>query len=288
MPTKVEKDSVTGRETTGHEWDGIKELNTPLPKWWLYVFYATIIWSVVYWILYPSIPGITGYVHGVLGWSMREEHAEVMAEARASQAKFYDQIAAAELGEIRGDQNLLNFALAGGEAAFADNCAPCHGAGGSGRPGGYPVLADDAWIWGGGLEDIHATIQYGVRNEHPDSRQSMMPAYADILSADQLTDVASYVLSLSGEAEDPKAAQRGAQVFAEQCAACHGEDGKGMNALGAPNLSDAIWLYGGSKQEIVSQIANPQHGVMPPWENRLDSETVKMLSVYVHSLGGGQ
>ena len=289
MPTKIEKDAVTGQETTGHEWDGIKELNSPLPKWWLYVFYATILWSLVYYVLYPSWPGFNGYLKGVLGYSQRVELDQKMAKARAGQAKFLDRIKAATPAEILKDSELLAFAQAGGRAAFADNCAPCHGPGGGGRPQ-FPVLADDDWIWGGKIEQIYATIQHGVRNDNDDSRQGEMPAFGrdEILNAAQIKDVTAYVLSLSDTSRKGEAIARGAAVFKEHCVACHGETGKGNKELGAPNLTDAIWLYGGSEKEVVAQITNPSHGVMPPWTSRLDPATVKMLAVYVHSLGGGQ
>jgi cytochrome c oxidase cbb3-type subunit 3 len=288
MPTKVEKDSLTGQETTGHEWDGIKELNTPLPKWWLYVFYASIIFSVIYMVLYPAIPSLGGYTEGLLGWDRRAELREEIQEANAAQAQYVDRIEALEPQQIAEDNELLNFAMAGGQAAFADNCAPCHGQGGAGRPGGYPTLADDAWIWGGTMEAVHHTIAYGVRNEHEQSRQSMMPAFGNILDRQQIEQVATYVYSLSNDVKDQEAVQAGQEIFQQNCVACHGPNAQGNNQLGAPNLSDAIWLYGGEQAEIVAQIAKPKHGNMPAWATRLDPETVKMLAVYVHSLGGGQ
>ncbi len=291
MPTKVEKDSVTGTETTGHEWDGIKELNTPLPKWWVYVFYATVIWSVIYLFLYPAIPlGVT-YTRGLLGYDQRATLDGILAEARAAQAVFRDRIEQATTGEIRADPELLQFALAGGQASFADNCAPCHGLGGAGNPGGFPVLADDEWLWGGSLDAIQFTIRHGVRNDDdPDARLSTMPAYGrdGLLTRAEIEDTAAYVLALSGQAHDEAAAGRGAAIFEQQCASCHAVDGTGLHELGAPNLTDAIWLYGGTRADIMAQLQNPQLGVMPPWTGRLDESTVKMLTVYVHGLGGGQ
>jgi len=289
MPTKVEKDAVTGRETTGHEWDGIKELNTPLPRWWLYVMYATIVWAVIWWILYPSWPGITGYFGGLIGSNQRIELEQRMAVPLAGQALFVERLAAASPADISQDPELLSFALVGGGAAFADNCAPCHGLGGAGQ-GYYPSLADDAWIWGGTLDEIHATIEYGIRNGRDDARFNVMPAYGvdQMLDRQQIADVAEYVLSLSERSEDAAASERGAPIFAEQCAACHGESGEGVTELGAPALNDQIWLYGSTKEEIVQQIHRPRHGVMPAWVDRLDPETIKALAVYVHSLGGGQ
>ena len=290
MPTKIEKDSLTGTETTGHEWDGIKELNSPLPRWWLYVLYATILWSVAYWFVFPALPGISGYTKGLLGYDQRSALEAQLASAYERQGVFRDAVAETPLAEIRADAEILPFAIAGGRAAFADNCAPCHGLGGAGQSGGYPSLADDAWIWGGTLDDIYTTLVVGIRSDHPDTRWSEMPAYGEleILSPGEIDDVAEYVLSLSGSGTDAAAAARGAETYEIQCLACHGEGGAGVAELGAPNLSDQIWLYGGDKDSLVAQIGWPQQGVMPAWSGRLDDSTVKMLSVYVHTLGGGQ
>ena len=290
MSTRGEKDVISGRETTGHEWDGIRELDTPLPRWWLYVFYATIAWSIVWWVLYPAIPGLTDYTKGVLGYDQKVELQEHLAIAQAAQAEYSAGIKAASLEEIQSDPELLSFAIAGGRAAFADNCATCHGLGGSGQAGGYPVLADDDWLWGGTLEDIHQTIRYGIRHDAAESRVSEMPAFGamEILTRDQISDVAEHVLTLSGLPNDAAAATRGSQIFAENCAACHGETGQGDRQLGAPRLDDQIWLYGESKADVVRQISRPAHGVMPSWASRMSPETIKMLSLYVHSLGGGE
>ncbi len=289
MPTKIEKDAYSGMETTGHEWDGIRELNRPLPKWWLYVLYATIIWSVVYWVLYPAIPGVTGHTGGVLGYTSRDAVAEKIAGARDAKAGILNAVDNSSLREVVADRDLFTFAMAGGRTAFADNCAPCHGTGAAGGAG-YPNLIDDAWLWGGSLEEIHQTILYGIRSDHDETRASEMPAFGvlDILTKDEINDVAEYVLSLSGRAEDSEAAARGAPIFAEQCAVCHGEDGRGMVELGAPNLADAIWLYGGDKKDIVESIEDARAGMMPAWADRLDPATIKMLTVYVYALGGTQ
>ena len=289
MPTRIDRDALTGKTTTGHEWDGIKELNTPLPKWWLYVLYATIAWSALWWLLYPSWPWLTGYFGGILGANQRLELVERMAVAEETRAQYLERIGAASLDEIAQDPELANFALVGGAAAFADNCAPCHGLGGAGQ-GFYPNLADDAWIWGGTLDDIHTTILYGVRSDHEQTRLNEMPAFGalEMLGRDEISDVAEHVLALSGRSDDPEAAARGAQLFADQCMACHGEAGEGLQELGGPALADAIWQYGGTREEIVAQIQNPRHGVMPAWVGRLEPETIKILATYVHALGGGQ
>ncbi|MDJ0610080.1 MAG: cytochrome-c oxidase, cbb3-type subunit III [Kiloniellales bacterium] len=286
MPTKVEKDAITGTDTTGHEWDGIKELNTPLPKWWLYTFYATVLFSAVYVVLYPAIPGISSYTKGVLDWSRRAQLEGEIIQARERQGEFRAAIAERTPEEIRSDDNLLSFALAGGNAAFADNCAACHAAGGAGRPGGYPILADDDWIWGGTLDDIQTTLFYGIRANHEDTRESEMPAFGEILEREQILAMAEYVKGMSNGTAD--AGSESAEIFAEQCAACHGEAGEGVRELGGPRLNDNIWLYGGEVEQIAAQISWPKLGVMPHWLGRLDEDTIKMLTVYVHSLGGGE
>lgn len=286
---KREVDVVTGIETTGHEWDGIKELNKPLPRWWVWTFYATIIWSIGYWIVYPAFPTLTSYTKGMLGYSQRSTVADEVKAARAAQGTLRDKLAATPLGEIRRDPDLLRFAMAGGGAAFQTNCAPCHGRGAQGFAG-YPNLNDDDWIWGGSIEDIHKTISNGIRSDHKETRTVQMPRYGldKLLEEAQIVDAAEYVLSLSGKSTDAAAAGRGAKVFADQCASCHGTDGKGKLDQGAPNLTDGIWLYGGSRQAVIESIRTGRGGVMPAWVGRLDPVTIKALAVYVHSLGGGK
>jgi cytochrome c oxidase cbb3-type subunit 3 len=284
-------DPETGVETTGHEWDGIHELNKPLPKWWLYVFYATVVWAIGYWILMPAWPLVASYTKGFLGYSQREIVADQLELAKAAKAEYRDKIAASSLAVINEDPELLNFALAGGEAAFGDNCAPCHGRGAQGAFG-YPNLRDDSWLWGGTLDDIQFTILHGIRADDPETRSpgAQMPAFGKtgVLPEGQIGDVTQYVLSLSGRADDRNAAERGAKIFGAACAPCHGADGKGNHALGAPDLSDQLWLYAGDEATIASSIRTGRGGVMPAWAHRLDAETIKELAIYVHSLGGGQ
>jgi cytochrome c oxidase cbb3-type subunit 3 len=287
MPTKIEKDSITGTDTTGHEWDGLKELNTPLPKWWLWTFYATIVWGIAFVIIYPSFP----YWRGTSGWIAREAIVAEMAEVRAQQEPMLARLREATPAAIAADPELRAFAVAGGRVAFANNCAGCHGAGGQGAQGGYPALVDDDWIWGGSLEAIQHTIRHGIRsNESDEQRQSMMPRFgADgLLTPAQINDVTEHVLSLTNRATDAAAAGRGAEIFAEQCASCHGERGEGNREFGGPRLNDQVWLYGRSKNEIAAFIRNPRMGVMPSWQGRLDPAVINMLTVYVHALGGGE
>jgi len=288
--SEKEIDATSGTETTGHEWAGIKELNTPMPKWWLYTFYATVVWSVIYCVLYPAWPLVTTATQGVLGYSSRAEVAEEIEAAKAAQSEFLEQIKASSLEDIRSNENLVQFAVAGGRSAFAVNCSQCHGSGAAGSRG-YPNLNDDDWLWGGTLDAIYATIAHGIRfAENEDTRVSDMPAFGtdEILEPKQITDVLEYVLSLSAKEHDAAAATRGTEIFAENCAACHGEDGGGNYELGAPALNDALWLYGSERETIEAQIRQPSHGVMPAWSHRLDDATIKQLAVYVHSLGGGQ
>ncbi|MFZ1415074.1 MAG: cytochrome-c oxidase, cbb3-type subunit III [Defluviicoccus sp.] len=280
-------DAVTGRETTGHEWDGIRELNTPLPKWWLYVFYACIIWSAVYAVFYPAIPWLSGYTKGVWGYSSRADLNQTLDKVRAERAVWYDQFADKSVQEIAQDEKLLQFARAGGEVIFAENCAPCHGTGGVGRPG-YPILVDDEWIWGGKLDDVHTTITYGIRNANPDSRLSAMPAFGvdGVLTPQEIASVADHVLSLSGAGP---ANADGARIYAENCNICHGDVGEGIPDVGGAALNNPIWLFGGTRDALIAQITRPRQGVMPPWTGRLDDVQIKQVAVYVHTvLGGGK
>jgi cytochrome c oxidase cbb3-type subunit 3 len=287
--SKREIDAVTGVETTGHEWDGIKELDKPMPKWWLWTFYASIVWAIGYWALYPAWPTLTGYTTGALGYSQRATVTQEVKEAREAQAGLRELLSGTPLDKVRGNPELLRFAMTGGAAAFASNCAACHGRGAQGFVG-YPNLNDDDWLWGGTLDDIHRTVQVGIRSDHKDARVSQMPKFGldGLLTSQQINDTADYVLSLAGQPSDTAAAERGKGIYAEQCAACHAEDGKGSLDQGAPNLTDAIWLYGGSKAAIAESIRTGRGGMMPAWEGRLDPVTVKALTVYVHTLGGGK
>jgi len=288
------KDEISGTETTGHEWDGIKELDTPLPKWWVYVFYTCIIWGIAYQFLFPAWPyfwdGAWHHTTGFLGYTQRNEVTQELADVAAGRAEVMQSIAKTPINDIAANSNLIEVALAGGKAAFGDNCAPCHGSGAQGSKG-YPNLNDDDWLWGGTLTDIQTTITHGIRAPGDDeTRYNMMPRFLDdqMLKRDQIGDVADYVLSLSGTKSDPAAIERGAKVFAENCVSCHGADAKGNQELGAPNLTDAIWLYGGDRATVVTTIEHGRGGVMPNWGARLSPGTIKELALYVHSLGGGK
>ena len=286
-----EVDALTGTTTTGHVWDGIRELNTPLPRWWLWLFYATILWAVGYWIVYPSWPLVSSYTKGAFRWQSRDAVVSDLDALKAQRGPMVEKLRSASLQEIASDPTLLDFARAQARPAFAENCAPCHGAGGGGGRG-YPNLNDDEWIWGGNLDEIAQTIRHGVRSGDADARQgAAMPAFGrdGILKRADVDNVADYVRSLSGLGVDPKAnLVAGKQIFIDNCAVCHGETGKGKRELGAPDLSDAIWLYGADKPSIVDGIWSGRGGMMPAWAGRLDDATIKALAVYAHSLGGGE
>lgn len=278
-------DEPTGTQTVGHEWDGIEELDTPMPRWWLWTFYATIFWSLIYVILYPAWPLLTKATEGYFGWSSRGQLQAEMDKEGARRAPILAKLSQVPIERVPQDGELMRAAVSGGRAAFKVNCVQCHGAGAAGSAG-YPNLNDDDWLWGGDLKTIETTLQHGIRQPGDDqTRASLMPGFAGILTPVQINQVAAHVLSLSGKAPANAA---GAQTFAENCAVCHGADGKGGRQFGAPNLADAIWLYGGTQSKVATQIGTPRHGVMPSWAGRLDPVTIKMLAAYVHSLGGGE
>lgn len=284
-------DDATGQTIRSHEWDGIRELNTPLPRWWINIFYACIVWSIGYMIVYPAWPMVSDFTRGVIGYSSRQDVADDLAALKAMRAKQAAGLETASVEQIAANPDLRRIALAQGKAAFGDNCAPCHGSGGAGAPG-YPNLNDDDWIWGGTLAEIQHTLINGVRVAGRDStRVGVMSAFGrdGILKADEVRTVANFVRSLSKLAVEEKYdAAAGAKIFGEQCASCHGPEGKGSKEFGAPNLTDPIWLYGSSLDNIIATVANGRAGVMPAWDTRLDPVTIKSLAVYVQSLGGGK
>jgi cytochrome c oxidase cbb3-type subunit III len=283
-------DTVSGTATTGHQWDGIKELNTPLPRWWLITFYLTIVWAIGYWVVYPAWPLISGNTTGIFGYSSRADVAVELANLNKIRGEKMVALGAASLADIEKDPALLALARARGKTVFGDNCAPCHGSGATGSKG-FPNLNDDDWLWGGTLDQIMQTIQHGARSGNPKAHEGQMLAFGKegVLKPDQIVTVANYVRSLSGLPTRPGYdAAAGAKVFAENCVACHGDKGQGNQELGAPDLSDKIWLYGSDEATIIETITNGRAGVMPAWEGRLDPATIKAMAVYVHSLGGGK
>ncbi len=287
---KKEIDKITGVETTGHEWDGLKELNNPAPRWWLWVFYVCIAWSVAFWILYPSWPTLSGSTKGILGWTKYKKLEAQQAVITARQNVYLTRFEKASFDKILNDPELYKFAVAAGHATFKDNCATCHGTGGAGGKG-YPNLNDDDWLWGGMIGDIYQTIRYGINSGHDEARSSQMPAFGDdeLLEKEEINAVVDYVLSLSGGKDAPEeSVSAGKDIFAENCSSCHGEDAKGSHEIGAPNLTDSIWLYGGDRETVLKTVNSGRSGLMPAWVQRLDDNTIRELAVYVHELGGGQ
>jgi len=283
-------DRVTGTATTGHQWDGIKELNTPLPRWWLITFYLCIIWAIGYWVVYPAWPLLHSNTTGILGYSSRADVAVELDNLNKIRGEKMVALGAASLADIEKDPALLALARARGKTVFGDNCAPCHGSGAAGAKG-YPNLNDDDWLWGGTLDQIMQTIQFGARSGHPNTHEGQMLAFGKdgTLKPDQIATVANYVRSLSGlSTRQGYDAAAGAKIFADNCVVCHGENAKGNPELGAPNLTDKIWLYGSDEATIIETITNGRAGVMPAWVGRLDPVTIKAMAVYVHSLGGGK
>ena len=285
---KKEIDKVSGVETTGHEWDGLKELNNPLPRWWVWVFVISIIWSIGYWVIYPAWPTLSGSTKGSAGYTQFEELKKSQQEILQRQETYLEKFENKSFKEIMDDPELYAFSIAGGMSAFKDNCATCHGTGAAGGRG-YPNLNDDDWLWGGSVEEIHQTLLYGIRSNHEDTRVSQMPAFGKekLLNREQINAVVDYVLTLSGSTPEETYAA-GQAVFKSQCASCHGEDGKGKREFGAPNLTDKIWLYGHDRETIYETVYYARRGVLPAWINRLDDNTIKQLTVYLHELGGGE
>ena len=286
---KKETDDITGVETTGHEWDGLKELNNPAPRWWLWVFLVTVIWSIGYWVIYPAWPTWKNATEGSMGWTQFGELQTSQDQITKKRAKYAERFKAATLDDIKNDAELYEFARVGGAAIFKENCAGCHGTGAAGGRG-YPNLNDDDWLWGGTLEAIRETIRAGINSNHSDQRMSQMPAFGrdGLLDNKQIGDVTEYVANLhkADKAKITESYERGKKVFAENCASCHGAGGEGSQELGAPRLNDEIWLWGGDRASIRNTVINAHTGVMPAWDSRLGEEAIKALTLYIHSLGG--
>lgn len=279
-------------QTTGHSWDGIEEYNNPLPRWWLWSLYLCIIWGIGYVIAYPAWPLLNGVTQGYIGSDQRGDVAAEIKRFDDANAPIKAKLVAAELGSIPGNDELKTFATSAGASVFKTYCAQCHGSGAAGVQGkGYPNLLDNDWLWGGSMEAIHTTITHGIRNtSDPDARLSQMPAFGTdgILEKPQIAQVVQYVRQISGQEHDAAEAAAGMPLFAENCAACHADDGKGNRDLGAPNLTDAIWLYGGEVDTLTETIAKARYGVMPAWSDKLSEDEIRAVAVYVHSLGGGE
>jgi len=283
---KKNKKTLESFGTTGHDWDGVSEYNVPAPRWWLITWIICIIWAMIYWFFYPTWPTLNGNSKGSLNWTKFSELSSEQKIIEDKKIVYLEQMSKKSLEEIRQDEKLMQFALNTGKSAFRENCSACHGQGAQGYKG-YPNLNDDDWLWGGKLSDIYQTLLYGIRSGHDLARVNQMPSFGldKVLKKDEINDTIEYVLSLSNKAEFNA---RGEAIFKANCVACHGNEAKGNQDLGAPNLTDAIWLYGSDKKDIYYTIYYARAGVMPFWNNRLDDNTIKSLTLYVHSLGGGK
>lgn len=280
-------DEATGQTTTGHSYDGIEELNTPLPRWWLWTFYATIFWGLLYTIAYPAWPLVSRATEGLIGYSTRAEVVEAIATHEARNADLVSQLVTTDLASLEPGNDLHRYAANRGGAVFRSQCSQCHGSGAAGALG-YPNLLDNDWLWGGELEQIAYSIRHGIRNEtDPDAHWSEMPAFGrdEILPEEDIALIANYVQGLS---TGQNASERARGLYLDSCSSCHGDAGLGDPDLGAPNLADQIWLYGGDIENIVESITYARFGVMPAWGRRLSEEDVRAVAVYVHALGGGE
>ncbi len=277
---------------TGHSWDGIEEYDNPMPRWWLWTFYVTIAWAVVYMFLYPAWPMVTRATQGILGYDTRSAVSADIQRFNDSNQLWFDRLVESDLEEIRADHNLQSFAVNAGGSIFRAQCSQCHGAGAAGvQASGFPSLLDDQWLWGGTIDDIHETVRYGIRNDdYPDARWSEMPAFGrdGLLEEDEIDQVVHYVLQMSGQAHDEALATPGEEIYLDNCAACHGDGGEGDPFVGAPPLNNQIWLYGGSYEAIWHSVYHSRFGVMPGFAERLRDAEIRAVAAYVHQLGGGQ
>jgi cytochrome c oxidase cbb3-type subunit 3 len=286
-----ERDPYTGFQTTGHEWNGIKELNTPVPRA-VYVFLvAAFLFAVAYWFLMPAWPTGGGYTKGLLGRDDRAAVMQSVQQAELGRQAWTQRIETENSAQILADPKLMEFVRSSGRTLFGDNCAVCHGADGKGGTG-YPSLVNGTALWGRTPEALAETIRVGINSGHPESRQSQMLAFGrdGMLQRPDIDKLSAFVRSLSnpsfnGATQDMIAAGR--DLFAKNCASCHGEDGKGKADLGAPDLTDASWIYGGEAQSILTSIWDGRQGHMPNWDGRLSPIDRKILALYVADLGKG-
>lgn len=288
MADNREVDAATNTQTTGHEWDGIKELDTPMPRWWLWTFYVTIFWGLIYTVLMPAWPLLGAATPGILGYSSRQDAERQIVDHAESNAPLDLALMETDITSVEDNTELLMYATAGGAAVFRNYCSQCHGAGAAGAVG-YPNLLDDDWLWGGTAEEIEYTITHGIRYDADfDTRYSEMPAFDEIFLDEEIDQLVNYVRSLSALEHDAELAAAGGTLFYDNCAACHGDNGEGIIDFGAPNLSDNIWLYGGDPATLEHTIRYSRYGVMPNFGDRLGPADIRKAAIYVHTLGGGQ
>jgi len=286
MGEKFVRDPHTGHLTTGHEWNGIIELNTPVPRVIYFFLIVTALFSVVYWVLMPAWPLGTTYTKGLLGIDQRNTVNEALKQAVADRATWSARIESESFEQVRKDPTLMRVVRDTGRALFGDNCAACHGRNATGGKG-YPNLTANSWLWGGAPETIAETIRVGINSAHPETRTSQMMAFGrdGVLQRDEIENVVAFVRSLSNPAAAPAdKAAAGKEVFAANCASCHGENGKGNVDLGAPDLTDALWIYGGDPETLYTTVWGGRQGHMPTWEARLSALDRKILALYLVDL----
>lgn len=284
-----ERDPVTGYLTTGHEWNGIKELNTPVPRVTYFFLIAAALFSLGYWILMPAWPLGVSYTKGLLGADERVNLAHSVEQAKVDRAHWATAIESADFAAVQSDPALMAFVRQTGRTLFGDNCAACHGhdAKGGGAGQGYPNLTTSSWLWGGSPDVIAETIRVGINSAHGEARASQMMAFGrdGVLPQKDVEAVAYYVQSLSQPSEaSAETLAAGKTVFEANCVACHNADGKGKTDVGAPNLTDATWLYGGDLQSIYRSVWDGRQGHMPTWEGRLSPLDRKILALYLVDL----
>jgi cytochrome c oxidase cbb3-type subunit 3 len=286
MPVE-ERDPHSGYLMTGHEWNGIKELNTPVPRVVYFFLIVTTLFAVGYWILMPAWPIGTTYTKGLLGIDQRTTVADSLKQAALARAAWSERIETTDFAGIQSDPQLMAFVRETGRALFGDKCAACHGRNARGGKG-FPNLTTTSWLWGGDPAAIAETIRVGINSAHPETRVSQMLAFGrdGMISRGDVDNVVAFVRSLSHQAADASADQiaAGKAVFAANCASCHGDEGTGKTDAGAPNLTDKFWIYGGDLQSIYTTVWNGRQGHMPTWESRLSPVERKILALYLVDL----
>jgi len=282
-----QKKSSTKASDTGHIWDGnLRELTNQPPRWWMISLYISIGWVIVYFVLYPAIPLVSSYTKGIMGWTQMKEYKEDLNAIEEIRAPFENRLKTMSAAEILADDALSNYTVRSAKVLFGDRCSPCHGTGGAGNPG-YPVLADDDWLYGGKIETIQQTITMG--------RKGSMPGFTKTATEQEIDDLTNYVMALSKGVEH----EAGEKLFMSKgCGGCHGMDAKGMQFMGSANLTDAIWRFTPGNEESVKYtikhgINNPmdeesRKSVMPSFKDQISETDIKKLAVYVYKLGGGQ
>lgn len=282
-----ERDPQSGWMTTGHEWNGIKELNTPVPRVVWFFLIASFLYSLVYWVLMPAWPLGRDYTRGLLGLDQRDIVTQSVAQAAAGRKPWVDQIAAKDYAAIQADDRLMADVRQTGRTLFGDNCAACHGLSAHGGPG-FPDLTTPSWLWGGDPATIAETIRVGINSTNPDSRASQMLAFGrdGILPRTDVEAVVAYVRSLSDlkPPATPGQIAAGKVVFEANCVSCHGEDARGKTEMGAPDLIDRHWIYGGDLQSVFTSVWGGRQGHMPSWQGRLSPVDIKILALYLTTL----